>query len=350
MGGEHSPPSLLQAQSAAQRLNIPFGYLYYSEPPDISLPLPDLRTVGNERVLEPSPELAAVVNDALDKQEWYREYLESIEAEPLDFIASFSTDTEASEIADVVREKFGINSEMRRRVSSWEQFLTEFVRVCDREGVLVLRSGIVGSNTHRPLDVQEFRGFAISDEFAPIIFVNSRDAKAAQVFTLAHELAHLWLGKSGVSRPDFGKSGHDQSNTLERLCNRVAAEILVPSEDLVPRWRQDVGVDANVQRLVSTYRVSRFVLLRQAYDLGLVRSKEYWAIFESYLEDRRPSTSGAGGDFFTNALARNSTRLTTVVLSSVADGRTTYTEAARLLNVRTATLAALADHLARGAA
>jgi Zn-dependent peptidase ImmA (M78 family) len=200
------------------------------------------------------------------------------------------------------------------------------------------------------LRVEEFRGFALSDAIAPVVFINSRDAKSAQIFTLAHEIAHLWIGVSGVSNPDFRKPSGGQVNEAEILCNRVAAEILVPGNDLRSRWQGNDTTESNVQRLVARYRVSRFVLLRQAFDIGLVSTNEYWATYEAYLVDRRAVNGSGGGDFFTNALARNSTTLTNVVLSAVAEGRASYTEAARLLNVKTGTLTRLADHMKQGAA
>ena len=237
---------------------------------------------------------------------------------------------------------------MRRRAGSWEAFLTAFVRRAEAAGVLVFRSGVVSGNTHRPLSVEEFRGFALSDEFAPAIFINSKDYKVAQTFTIAHELAHLWIGQSGVSNLNYALPPGQQINHIDRFCDKIAAEVLVPEADFLNRWDTSTETHDNVQALSRHYRVSRFVILRRAFETELVAQSEFDALYNNYRDDYH-EPSGDGGDFYNLFFARNSTSLTFALLSATAEGQVSRLDAARLLNVRVQTVEkARAELLGKG--
>lgn len=328
-----SRPSFKKAGGIADKLNVPFGYLFLAQPPSEELPLPDLRTVSPDASEHPSPDFLETLEDALRKQDWYREYLQNKGAEPLPFVAKYKLEEPVSAVASDLRTSLRIDDRMRAEAGNWEQFLTEFVRRAEEAGVLVLRSGIVGNNTHRPLDVDEFRGFAISDVLAPLVFINSKDAKSAQIFTLAHELAHLWIGESGISNPDYSKSASRQRNAADQQCDRIAAQVLVPPENFVLRWDDAVDLDENIAKLSRQYRVSRFVILRSAYDYGQVEPSAYTEKLNEFKNDFQQAGSDGGGNYHNNVLSRNSRTFTMTVLTAAAEGELHYREAASLLNI-----------------
>lgn len=341
-------PTLRQAQNIAGILNVPLGYLFLSEPPSLTTELPDLRTVSGNPVQNPSPELLDQLYDVLRKQSWYREYRESQIVEPLPFVARFSIDDTPEAIARDIAASLGIDDEMRRQSVSWQAFLTAFVRKAEAAGVLVFRSGIVESNTHRPLSVDEFRGFAIADDLAPAVFINAQDAKVAQTFTLAHELTHLWIGESGVSNPNYAIRADEQPNQIDRLCDKVATEVLVPEADFLKRWSDSADTDSKIRTLSAHYRVSRFVVLRRAYETGEIGQAEFQVFYDEFLDDYH-EPSGEGGNFYNLFLARNSSTLTRTLLNAAAEGQIAQLDAARLLNVRVETLQKARKELFGGA-
>ena len=342
-------PTFRQAQLLAQALYIPFGHLFLSAPPVQELPIPDFRTFPGQPPQEPSPEFLDLLNDVLTKQQWFREYRESEGVEELPFVGAFTSTDPVSTIADDIRGTVDVDG-ARNRAPNWESFLRELTRNAEDLGIMVMRSGIVGNNGHRPLSVEEFRGFAITDEIAPVIFINGSDYRGAQIFTFAHELAHIWTGEAGVSNPDYARRSEGQHSAVEQFSNRVAAETLVPSEDFRRRWQNGLSVERNLASLSPIYKVSRMVILRQAYDLDLVDAEEYQHQYGRLVASARGSepTAEPGGNFYYTLIARNGAKFTSAVLSSVAEGSLLYREAAHLLSVQVQTLSAVADHLFHG--
>jgi Zn-dependent peptidase ImmA (M78 family) len=196
-----------------------------------------------------------------------------------------------------------------------------------------MASSIVGSNSHRKLDVEEFRGFALADNLAPVVFLNGSDSKAAQMFTLAHELAHLWAGASGVSDVQVGRV---PEQGMERWCNQVAAELLVPMDVFRAQYRRDEPVPAAIQRLAREFKVSTLVALRRLFDAGYIDQNALWRHYREEQQrlrqlERRES---GGGDFYRTLGARTSKRFARAIVSSALEGQASVTEAFRMLGIR----------------
>ncbi|SIO61496.1 Helix-turn-helix domain-containing protein [Bradyrhizobium erythrophlei] len=340
-------PTFKQAQNLANVLRIPFGYLFLQQPPAEQFALPDLRTVGNAELRRPSVDFNDLVNDIIRKHEWYRDYRQQEGAEPLGFVGAFTIKDDPNAVARNIADVLKIDEAMRAQATSWEDFLRMFIRQAEAAGILVMRSGIVGSNTHRALSIDEFRGFAIADRVAPLVFINGRDAKAAQIFTLAHEVAHLWIGATGISNVELAHTQRQEART-ERFCNAVAAEVLVPAESLSRHWNNDVSIEMNVSQLVRRYRVSSLVLLRRATEVLDVDHAEIDALYRrEFARFRQRETPGeeGGGDFYVTLRSRNGWLFTRAVINAAFEGHTLYRDAARLLGVKVPLLRAVADKL-----
>ena len=256
-------PTFRQARRMAEIMHIPFGYLYLPEPPEEDLPIADFRTLGDDPVRPLGAAFRDLLNDVLRKQLWYREYRQQQGDLPLGFIGRFDLNAPAAKIAADIRQTLAITPEERSNTQNWEGYLRFLIDRIEAAGILVMRSGIVGNNTHRPLSVDEFRGFVVADPYAPVIFINGKDARAAQIFTLVHELAHIWLGASGVSNERLGDT-HYRDADVEKICNSTAAEFLVPASELRLRWRGDIDFPTQVRDLTRIFKVSGVVMYPSA--------------------------------------------------------------------------------------
>jgi Zn-dependent peptidase ImmA (M78 family) len=341
-------PTFKQLEAFAKATHTPFGFLFLPEPPDEPLPIPDLRTMRGERTERPSANMLDTIYTCQQRQDWYRENAQTMDEEPLTFVGSVQGGADVLETAAQIRAALGLETPLSELAATNAEALRKLLDRLDALGVLVMVSGYVGTNTRRTLDPNEFRGFALVDPLAPLIFVNGQDSKAAQLFTLIHELAHIWAGQSGVS--DVASSPrHD----VERWCNAVAAEVLVPLDE----FRRVVRPGAEPERLAAKYRVSTLVILRRMLDAGFLTREEHdhaydqeLARLNALLARRKDADAGGGGNYYATARYRLGKRFATAVIASAWEGRSTFTEAFRLLGCRNVkTLEALGERLGIGA-
>lgn len=327
-------PTLKQVEAFARAVHVPVGYLFLSEPPDETIPIPDFRTFAGHTVMRPSPNLLDTIYACQERQSWYRDFARVSGNSDLGFVGSASVNMPPESIAARIRETLGFDVAARRKCSTWADALRLFVSQIDEAGVLVMVSGIVMSNTRRSLDLSEFRGFALCDPLAPLIFVNGKDTKAAQMFTLAHELAHVWLGASALSNlAAVPNSGFCQE---EVWCNAVAAELLVPMDALQTDLRQNEPLADALSRLARNFKVSTLVILRRLLDADWL-TREYfdtaWAQESKRLRAQVQAGSD-GGDFYRTTFARVGQRFAHALVASTLEGQTLYRDAFRMLGIK----------------
>jgi Zn-dependent peptidase ImmA (M78 family) len=321
-------PTLKQLESFSKATHTPLGFLFLPEPPDEPLPIPDLRTAGNIHIGRPSPDLLDTIYICQQRQEWYRDFARSTGEAPPEFAGSARLQDDVVNTAALMRRALGFDLEERRSLSTWTEALRRFIEQADALGILVMSSGVVLNNTHRQLNPEEFRGFAMADDLAPLVFINGKDTKAAQMFTLAHELAHIWLGQSGVSD---AQATSVPEQAVELWCNRIAAELLAPLDVLRSEYNRRAELQAEVSRLARCFKVSTLVILRRIYDAGGIGREEFWNIYADELRRLQTIPRGSGGDFYLTQEARLSKRFAGALVSSTLEGQTLFRDALRLL-------------------
>ena len=339
-------PTLKQLERFAKATFTPVGFLFLPEPPVERVPIRDFRTVANTNLERPSPDLLDTIYLCQQRQNWYHDFARSTGEEQLGFVGAARLADGITKTAAGIRHTLGFDVEERRRLPTWTDALRQFVTQADAVGILVMVSGVVGSNTRRRLNPREFRGFALVDQLAPLVFVNGADTKAAQMFTLAHELAHVWLGQSGVSDTQAA-AVPDQA--IERWCNRVAAEVLVPLDLLRAEYDRSAELYSEIRRLARRFKVSTLVVLRRVHDAGGLARAELRSAYAEELARLQSTPAGSGGNFYLTVGARVGRRFARAVIARTLEGQTSFPESFRLLGCRKMkTFNELADNLNMG--
>ncbi len=324
-----SQPTLHQLESLAKATLTPLGYFFLPAPPEERLPIPHFRTLDGGAPSRPSPELLHTVQSMQRRQAWMREFLIEQGQDRLPFVGSARRNESPHAIANRIRQALGFAEGWAAQHSTWTDALQALRDAMEAIGILVVVNGITGNNTHRKLDPREFRGFVLVDDFAPLVFVNGADGKAAQMFTLAHELAHVWFDSSAAFDLRELQPASDQT---EQACNRVAAEFLISEVELRHLWPSIRQAQEPFQEIARHFKVSVLVAARRALDLQLIRKSEFLDFYRAYQEDERrlAAQRPEGGNFYATQDGRVGRRFAKAVARGVKEGQLLYSEAFRL--------------------
>ena len=342
-------PTFKQLEDFAKATLTPFGAFFLAEPPQESLPVQDFRTMRDQRPRRPSAALLETIYQMQRRQEWMREYLIEAGENPLPFIGTVTLASSPVAAAESIRRTLGMTDGWAELHPTWSSALLGIRRAAEDAGVLVVINGVFGNNTSRKLDPEEFRGFVLCDRHAPLIFVNGADFKSAQMFTLAHELAHLWLGKDGIfNLPDLQPS----EDAVEKFCNRVAAEVLVPGRELDECWRQIRSNGDPYKALARRFKVSPLVAARRVLDHGLISREAFYRFLNAYRaeEIQMHQTRSSGGDFYRTQEVRVGHRFGGAVIRAARAGKLLYQDAYRLTGLYGRTFDQFAQELGFGPA
>jgi len=325
---EIKKPTVKQLEKFAIKVHIPFGYLFMTEPPKETIPFPFFRT-GNTTTDKVSLNVFDTIQILQRRQDWITEYLQENEQDVLHFVGKFNEKSSCDDIVADIRNTLELKADWARDFATFEDTLSFITHKIEEIGVFINFNGVVENNTHRPINVDECRGFVLVNSFAPFMFINAADAKAAQLFTIIHELAHIWLGESaGFDNQDLLPA----NDPIEKLCDAVAAEFLVPASSLIELWQEKPSIDY-ARRF---FKVSPIVIARRAMDLGLISRGDFFAFYKGYIESfkNKKENQGSGGDFYATARKRVSVSFATYVNQAVNQNKLLHRDAYKITGLK----------------
>ncbi len=321
-------PTVKQLQAFSRQVYLPFGYLFLPKPPEEKLPIPYFRSNGAQ-----TEKISINVYDTIllmqQRQDWLRNYLSDNEFEPLPFVGRFRNSTDVAAIVQDIRTVLRLPENWACAFSTWTDALNHLVLTIEDKGIIVSFNGVVENNGHRKIPVDECRGFVLVDDIAPFMFINNADFKSAQMFTIVHELAHIWTGHSAGF--DFRKL-QPADDPIEKLCDQVAAEFLVPQAAFDEAWQKN----PNTRAIARHFKVSEIVIARRALDTGKWTKRHFFEFYEAYKqrEFRKKENQPDGGNFWATAKKRLSITFAAHINQAVKSGQLPYRDACKLTSMK----------------
>lgn len=327
MEGEKRP-SLPQLRDFAKKVNVPFGYLLLEKPPEETLPLPFFRSVNGGK-----PKINLNVRDAIltlqRRQDWIREYLAEHGNTPLNFVGRFADNRGMEIVVQDIRNTLGLSDMWASAFRNRDEALDHLKKQIEAVGIFTVFNSVVDNNTRRSIPVDDCRGFVLVDQHAPFMFVNSADSKAAQMFTLVHELAHIWVGESAGF--DF-RQLQPAEDKLEKFCDQVAAEFLVPENVFNKLWSEQPDFSHISRKL----KVSQLVIARRALDLKKIDRNSFFEFYEDFYQQfkKKKEKQSDGGNFYATLKNRLNTRFFYTVHRAVKENKLLHREAYQLTGLK----------------
>ncbi len=320
-------PTVKQLEDFSKKVHLPFGYLFLPEPPVEKLPIPFFRSSGNKE-----EKLSVNVYDTIlllqQRQGWLTNYLKDNEFENLPFVGKFKNSNNVAAIVNDIRQVLNLPENWATHFKTWTEAQNHLVATIEDKGIITVFNGVVENNGHRKIPVDECRGFVLVDEIAPFMFINNGDFKSAQIFTIVHELAHIWTGHSAGF--DFRKL-QPANDPIEILCDKVAAEFLVPEKAFNKVWNENPNTKVTARH----FKVSEIVIARRALDLGKWTKKDFFKFYNEYknIEFAKKSKS-SGGDFFATTKKRLSVTYASHIHQAIKSGQLLYRDAYKLTSLK----------------
>ena len=345
-------PTYNQLVDLSKFLRIPFGFLLVKTPVNEELPLLEFRTIDTEAIQTPSRELIDTIYDMERKQEWLRDNMIEDGNDPLDFVGIFKKNITYMQAADRIRSVFNLNKNWYKKTNSKKSTFNYLRDLFSQYGIVVMQNGIALNNTHRPLDLEEFRAFTLVDDYAPLIFLNNLDSNNGKTFSLLHEVAHIFFGIDSLYNDDF-KKRNKYNSSIETICNKIAGELIAPKDLFINYWtatyEHEENVNEKIRNIANEFKVSKIVVARKALDQNYISEKQYDEVAalvrnEFQLNHKRKKLQ-KGGNSVNNALSRLDENFIRTLITNTEFGETQYNEAYRLAGVSRGVFEDLSERL-----
>jgi Zn-dependent peptidase ImmA (M78 family) len=321
-------PTVKQLEAFSRKVHLPFGYLFLPEPPREKLPIPFFRTNSKQ-----NNQVSINVYDTIlimqQRQDWLRDYLKENDFEELPFVGRFLNRNNVQEIVADIRSTLGLPENWASNFKTWQEAQDHLILHIEDNGIITVFNGVVENNTYRKIPVEECRGFVLVDKIAPFMFINSTDYKSAQMFTIVHELAHIWTGHSAGF--DFKKL-QPANDPIELLCDKVAAEFLVPEHAFNVIWHKKPDI-----KYASRYfKVSEIVIARRALDTGKMSRSQFFDFYQEYAsrEFAKINKKSDGGNFYATTRKRLGKTFAHHINDAVNSGKLLHREAYKLTSLK----------------
>ena len=356
--GERQPSRPLLLNKPKQ-YRPPMQTNYLPAPPRMGERGQDFRSLPPEHSRRDDALVDTLVRDVRARQGMVRALLEAEdEAHPLPFVGSMAMRDGATAVLASIMQVLGLDrSQFRHGLSQNRHAKKGFPYLreqAERAGIFVLLMGNLGSH-HTSLDLEAFRGFALADPVAPFIVINDQDADTAWSFTLLHELAHIWLGQTGVS-------GAAPTTALEQFCNDVAGNFLLPFEEIAQEQALKHalfdGVVRRIGEIAEAYKVSHSLVAYKLFRSNIITRDMWGQVSRFYRQKWLASRAGSkkdreaskGPDYYVVRRHRIGRRLLSLARRMLEDGALAPSKAGRILGVRPTNVYALVDEAGRPAA
>lgn len=330
-------PTYNKVLEISRATGIPLGYFFLKKPPKEDISLVNYRTIKSIELKQPSRALQTTILDMELIQDWLNKQLIKDGYDKNDYVKSLNVDTDIITLSQIVRKKLSIKMDWFISCKTAEDSFKFLRKAISDSGIIVMTNGIVRNNTSKPLSIDEFRAFALIDDYAPLIFINTNDSINGRLFSLLHEYIHIGLGENSLYNDRC--SCHNEISKTEQICNAVAAEILVPQEIFNNQWsllNTDEDLEKNINKLAHYFKCGIVVVARKALENRYISKEQYSLIANNAVQNFKKRKS-KGGEFCRSLNSKIDTNFLNYLFRSVEKGNTLYTEAFRLTNTNSKT-------------